>query len=526
MRTLLTILIVLLVHSGRAQRIVYAEPETGYENTAAYTIIGKIGTHYLIHISGPDGSEIAAYDDSMHKVARGALSNLPPTRNRTEFLAYPDKFYVASQYQANGHAYLIMHTGDADARLSDTPVFTDSLPLPFHQAPIAPGLQDEYDRPSYVLVRSEDRQWIMALYIRLLPDKGHVLGTILMDKNLQVIERHDMPIQLLEDGGNFSEFILDNDGDLAFAQLGPTDDESSVHRFILFRKAKSADTLMAKLISTGPNGLDDPRLRVDNFTKRYLINAFYRKPGSRNIVGIFGMAWDKQKAELSAAAFSPIPQQTRLEARNDLSSPDEIMNHFYMRQVFPRRDGGSIVLAEMCYGAERYYPDQWRRLDFIAGNPASILVPPRQILFYRPRERQGRWQNMTRMPVVRAPLSFNGNKYTEDIMVLFLDKDANLTGQRVIKKAEFTTLANLPLSFQYMVDNKSVHVLYNVLVRGKYLPTSSSIKGDGTIEHDPLPYGLDNKHVFLPQFAKQVGPNLAIVPAHYKNYLRFTLLEY
>jgi hypothetical protein len=366
----------------------------------------------------------------------------------------------------------------------------------------------------------------MALHVNFYPDKGHVLGTMLMDKNFRVVERHDLPMQLLEPGGNFTEFVLDNDGDLAFVQQGAVDDDNSMHKMLLFRVARGEDSLMAKLIITEPNGLDDPRLRADNNNHRYLITALYRKPKSRNLVGIFSMAWDKKKAELSAAEFNPIPDQTRLEARNDLSSPDEILNHFYIRQVFPRIDGGSIVLAEMCYGAERFYPDQWRRMDFIGGAPASILVPPHQLLFYRPRERTGRWQNMTRMPVVRAPMTFNGNKYTEDIMVLFLDKDARLTGQRVIKKAEYTTLANLPLSFQTMIDNKSVHVLYNVIVRGRYLPYSTAIKGDGTIESDPLPYGLDNKHVFLPQFAKQVGPNTAIVPAHYKNYLRFTLMEY
>lgn len=526
MRTILSITLFLMAFSSHAQRIVYAEPEVGYENIANYTIIGKVGNHYLIHIAGPDGSEIAAYDDSMHKVSRGSLAQLQPSLNKIEFFAYPDKFYLASQYQQNGHAYLNIHVGDADGKIAEEPAFADSMPLPFRELPSTPGIQDDYDRPSYVVIRSEDRQWIMALYIKLFPDKGYVLGTILLDKNLKMLERHDMPLHLLESGGNATEFILDNDGDLAFAQQGQMDEESSVHQLLFFRKARGEDSLMVRLISFGANGLDDPRLKADNFTRKYLITAMYRKPGSKNVIGLFGMTWDKQKGELSSAAFNPIPQQTRLEARNDLSSPDEIMNHFYLRQVFPRRDGGSIVLAEMCYGAERYFPDQWRRLDFIAGPPASILVPPRQFLFYKPREKQGRWQNMTRMPVIRAPLSFNANKYTEDILVMFLDKDANLTGQRVIKKAEFTSLANLPLSYQTMVDSKSIHILYNVLVRGKYLPYSTSIKGDGSITNDQLPYGLDNKHVFLPQFAKQVGPNLAIIPAHYKNYLRFALLEF
>jgi hypothetical protein len=526
MRTILTILTMVLSLSGRAQRILYGEPEFGYENTANYTIIGRVGGHYLIHISGTDGAEVAAYDDSMKKVSRDPLPWLPHKTNKVEFLAYPDKFYMVTQIQQNGHAYLNFHLGDADGKVTPGPLRTDSLPLPLLPVIEPGGLPDDFDRPSYMVVRSEDRQWIMALHISFSPNQGHSLGTVLMDKNLKVVEYSDLPIQLLETGGNFTEFLLDNDGDLAFVQQGPVNDDGSIHKMLLFRKARGEDSLMARLITTEPNGLDDPRLRADNINRRYLITALYRKPGDANLVGVFSMAWDKKKSELSAAAFNPIPQKTRLEARNDLSSPDEILNHFYLRQVFPRRDGGSIVLDEMCYGMERYYPDLWKRSDFITGGAASLLVSPHQFIFYRPRERPGRWQNITRIPVVRAPLSFNGNKYTEDIMVLFLDKDATLTRQMVLKKVEFTTLANLPLSFQTMVDNKSIHVLYNVIVRGKYLPYSTAIMGDGTVEHDPLPYGLDNKHIFLPQFARQVSPTLAIVPAHYKNYLRFTLMEF
>ena len=524
MRTLLTLCISLLALSGKPQRIMYADPEVGYENAANFTIIGKVGAHYLIHITGPDGAEIAAFDDSMHKVARGSLAQLPPHVNKIEFLPYTDRFLMAYQYQMDDHAYLNLHVGDADGGTDPTPLFRDSTVLPFRVTSASPVFQDDYDRPSYIVVRSEDRQWIMVINIRLYPEKGHELRTILLDKDLRVVERSIIPLHMLENGGNFTEFVLDNDGELAFAQHDQPDEINSVHQLLFSLKSRGEDTLTTRLISTGPNGLDDVRLRADNFTRRFLFHAFYRRSGNKNIMGLFGMTWDKKKGELSAAAFNPIPQKTRLEARNDLSSPDEIMNHFYLRQIFPRRDGGSIVLAEMCYGAERYFPDQWRRSDFITGDPASILVPPRQFLFYRPREKQGRWQNITRMPVLRGPLSYNANKYTEDILVMYLDKSANLTDQRLIKKAEFTTLANLPLSFQTMVDNRSIRLVYNTLVRGKYLPAITSIKGDGTLENDPLPYGLDTKHVFLPQFAKQVGANAMIVPAHYKNYLRFALM--
>jgi hypothetical protein len=527
MRITLSIWIALMALNGQAQRIVYAEPEVDYDGLATYNIIGKVGPHYLIHIKGMAGSEIAAYDDSMHKVSRDPLTQLPPNRNKTEFLNYPDKFYLVSQYQQGNFAHLNFHLGDADGKVAAEPIFRDSLPLPFRSvADTKPLLQDDWDRPSYLVIRSEDRQWIMALHVNILPDKGHILYTTLLDKNLQIVERNELFFRPLDDGGNFTEFILDNDGDLVFAQQGLMDDDGSVHKLLMVRKVRGIDSLYAKIISTGPNGLDDPRLRADNFNRKYFINAFYRKPGDRNITGICSMIWNKDKDELSSASFNIIPLQTRLEARNDLSSPDEILNHFYLRQVFPRKDGGSIVLAEMCWGQERYYPDLWKRLDFISGAPESILAPPHQFIFYRPHDKPGRWQNMTRMPTVRSPLTFNGNKYTDDIIVMFFNKDAELTGQRVIKKAEFSPFANLPLSYQYMLDNKSVHVLYNVSIRGKYLPYSTSIKGDGTVEHDPLPYGLDNKHIFLPQFAKQVGPNLAIVPAHFKNYLRFTLMEY
>jgi hypothetical protein len=75
----LTITMLLAVYSLQAQRIIYGQPEMDYEKSASFDIIGKVGQRYLIHIAGTEGSEIAVYDDTMHKV-----SKRPPP--------FPDRF--------------------------------------------------------------------------------------------------------------------------------------------------------------------------------------------------------------------------------------------------------------------------------------------------------------------------------------------------------------------------------------------------------------------------------------------------
>ncbi len=39
--------------------------------------------------------------------------------------------------------------------------------------------------------------------------------------------------------------------------------------------------------------LDELKLKVDNFNKRYLLSAFYYKQRKGNIEGLFTVIWDK-----------------------------------------------------------------------------------------------------------------------------------------------------------------------------------------------------------------------------------------
>jgi hypothetical protein len=132
---------------------------------------------------------------------------------------------------------------------------------------------------------------------------------------------------------------------------------------------------------------------------------------------------------------------------------------------------------------------------------------------------------MAKTPAFRST-SLLVNRNTENVLVFFLDRDGKTRDVKVIRKAEFSPGVLHPLSYQTFLDGKALHIIYNENVRGRYLPASTSILPDGTLQTDPILHDLDKDHIFLPRYGKQLGPNTMIIPCHNKNYLSFALVEY
>ena len=115
--------------------------------------------------------------------------------------------------------------------------------------------------------------------------------------------------------------------------------------------------------------------------------------------------------------------------------------------------------------------------------------------------------------------------YTENIIILFLDREARLTGRKVIQKSQYGD--NLAfLSYHAFVHDGALHVIYNGNVRGHEWLTSEAITGNQEIIHDPLLHDLDRSHKFMPYFARQIGTSELLVPCMSRGSVCLALVGY
>jgi len=528
MRPILILTFLFVLHTAVAQRVIYSAPETTYRIYANYDIIGRIGGHILVFIKGEEGAEIAVYDNAMKKLASIPADYLKATATHTDFFAFPNHFFIFFQYRKDSTSYCSYIKGDANGNVMEGPTILDSMPLPRQtmRNPKSAGNMPSQDNPSYIVIGNEDKRWFMVLNAEVAENGGYQMTTQLYDKELRPVEGSFFLYQPPANVGDFSEFILDNDGDLAFLRSGQDGEGERTNQVHLLFKPRGVDSLFIKEMAKGGPELDDVKFRADNIHKKYILTSFYYAPGSHNLTGLATLVWDKQKRDLAAKEFQAISNPIRLEARSDFSSPDQIINYFYLRQVIPRKDGGFVVLAEMCFGPERYaayIPDK-SRFDFIQGVKNSIHVPPHKTLSYVPKDRPGYWFTQARTSTNRSA-SYLLNRNTENVLVFFMDPYGKARDIKVIKKSEYTAGTHA-LSYQTFIDGKALHLIYNENIRGKYVPSGMAILTDGTLKPDPIPHNLDKDHTFLPRYAKQLGPTSLLVPCHDKNFLCFALLEY
>ena len=133
----------------------------------------------------------------------------------------------------------------------------------------------------------------MALKINTKNQKEYTFTTFLYDKNLELLDRHRLPLEIQDHADMFTSFDLDNEGGLVFTKFARTGSGDFITHVSLVTKAPLADTFSIRDVGTNERILDELILKVDNFNKRYLLSAFYYKQRRGNIEGLFTVIWDK-----------------------------------------------------------------------------------------------------------------------------------------------------------------------------------------------------------------------------------------
>ena len=507
LRFLSTLLLALcLLHSSlvkaQVSQIIYTDPEKEDGRRTNFEIIGKMNGNFLIFKNNNSKSDICIYDSVMKLQQRVPLTFMPDRYINVDFVAYSDFCYLIYEYQKKS----IVHV--AAVRLNDrAQIIGQPVELDTTQVGIASN------NKIYTTVISEDKQRIMLFKINSKDPRNFLFTSFLYDAGLKLIDRHRIFVPMEERNELFTDFFLDNEGQLVFGKYLRSGSNDYVSRVSVVTKGPLADSFSIKDLGSGDRILDEIKMKVDNNNNTYIISGFYYKQRRGNIEGLYTVVWDKATNARLQEKVTVFTDELRALAKSSDATVKTAFNDFYIKHIITKRDGGYLLVSESLYTTSR--GAMYNRWDnpYYGGYGYGYYNP------YNPYYGgYGPWG--------RPPGGYATRYHAENLMVLSYDKEGNLQWSNIIPKSQFDDESENLISHELVNTGGELHFLFNLYERHNMLLNDQSISPEGRITRYPTLHNLDRGYDFMPRYGKQVSSWESVIPCLYRNYLCFAKVDF
>jgi hypothetical protein len=484
-----------------AQQIIYSEPEREDNRRTNFEIIGKINGNFLVFKNNNSNSAICVYDGSMKLLQRVPLAFMPDKYINVDFVAYPDHFYMIYEHQHRSIVHCMAVKMDGMAKVIGEPMELDTTQIGFAN-----------NNKIYTTIVSENKQRIMVFKINSKNSKNFLFTTLLYDDQLGVLDKHRIYLPMEEKNELFTDFLLDNEGEMVFAKYLRSGSNDYISRVTLVSKDVTADSFSVKDIGSGDKILDEIKMKVDNSNHRFILTGFYYKQKKGNIEGLYTVVWDKATNTRMKETVAIFSDELRALAKSSDASLKMAFNDFFIKHIITKRDGGFLLISESLYTTSR--GNMFNRWDYMY-NPAfgpGLYSPYYYSPYYNP------WN--------RNYGNYATRFHAENIMILSFDKEGNIQWSNIIPKSQFDDETENLISHEMMNTGGELHFLFNQYERRNLLLNDQSISPEGKITRYPTLKNLDKGYDFMPRYGKQVSSWETIIPCLYRNYLCFAKVDF
>ncbi|HEX8675890.1 MAG TPA: hypothetical protein VF700_01655, partial [Segetibacter sp.] len=420
-----------------AQRVIYSEPDKNDYRQTQFEIIGKINGNILIYKNLRSSYVMSVYDMDMKQKQRVKLDFLPDRIINADFLAYPDFCYMFYQYQRRNVIYSMAAKIDGNGKIQGKPLTMDTTEISFLAS-----------NKIYSVINSEDKQYIGLFKINSKNDDNYVVTTILYNKDLEKKEKQYLNVPMNDKHDFLSEFALDNEGDFSFLRAVQGQENDKVQKLYLLIKKYGTSQVQDKSITLNNQALDDVRLKVDNFNKRYIISSFYSKARRGNIEGLFTCVWDKFSDSIRATSVIPFDENLRNDAKGD-NSAKTAFNDFFIRNMIVRKDGGFLLSAESFFSTGR--GGNFNRYDYLYGSP--FLRPMDYYMF----NSYGYGYPWYRYNSLGQSTRYNA----QNIAVFSFDSSGKISWSNVLNKNQYDDETDAFIGYSLLNTGDQLHFLFN-----------------------------------------------------------------
>ncbi|BAV08824.1 hypothetical protein SAMN05421788_101278 [Filimonas lacunae] len=514
MKGLFAIILLVAGSMVQAQKITYSEPDRDDVRNLNFEVIGKMNGHFLVYKGYRDNHSITAYDDNMKVVEKHDLDFIPNRSLNVDFINYKDYSYLFYQYQKKSIVFCMVARLDADGKLVGQPVILDTTEINYSSS-----------KKLYTLINSEDKQRIGILKINSKNDRNHLVTLSLFGGDLSLLKKGTVGVPMEEKNSFINEFVLSNDGDLAFLRPAGSSQNDNITQLHLLVKRAQADSLEMYPVDLMKLFMDDIRLKVDNVNKHYLVTSFFSKSKRGNIDGLYCSIWDKNNGAVISNINTIFSDEFRNDAKGD-GSTKTAFNDYFLQNIVMRKDGGYVISAESVYTSARNGANN--RWDYMNGYGYGYgygypyMSPYNNYYYANPFSNYyypwGRYGGMG---------GFQVNRYFADnVAILSFDSTGNMEWANTIRKSQYDDNTDNYLGYGTMRSGNEIHFIFNQLEKRNLLLTDQSITADGQLRRSPTFKNLDKGYNFMPRFAKQVSSWEMIVPCEYRNYICFAKVEF
>ncbi|HET9056559.1 MAG TPA: hypothetical protein VFN30_06910 [Chitinophagaceae bacterium] len=498
----LLMLMMVSVSSLYPQRVVYAEPDRDDFRQMQFEILGKMKGNFLIYKNYRNRHFIAVYDNDMKQKAKEELTFMPDRTINEDFISYNDYSLLIYQYQKRGVVYCMGVKIGADGKKTGEPIELDTTQI---------GVFG--DNKIYTTVFSEDKQKVMVFKIKGKNKDNLTITTMLFDPQFQLQNRRRWAYTIDEHNDIINDFAVTNNGDFAFLQGHGNFNRDNISQCKLVVKKLTDSMPVVTELPFKDIYLDEVRLKIDNYNKRYVVTSFYSRKKRDNIAGLYSVILNWELNDPVSASQIEFSDELRKLAKGDVNSK-AAFNDYFIKHIIIKGDGGFVLTSESNYTSSR--GTSWNRWDYLYGNP---FYSPFDYYAWSPWNNWGwGWNRFNNLQSIRY--------YADNIMVLSLDNTGKLQWSSIINKSQFDDDTDNLLSYQLMNLGGELHFLYNEWQRRTPILLAQAVGPDGKLSRIPPFKNMDRGYDVLIRLSKQVSAKQLIAPCIYRNYISFAKVEF
>jgi hypothetical protein len=505
------ILLLLAVSSVKAQRIFYSEPDRDDLRQLKFEVMGKYGNNYLVYKNMRSRHFIAVYDAEMKQKDKVELDFIPDRAINVDVFSNPEHSVVIYQYQKKNIVYCMGVQIDGSGKKIGEPLELDTTQLSIFS-----------DNKIYSTIMSDDKQKLMVFKMKNRQRDDFSIQTVLLSHNLMPLRKSSFNYHLENSREAIADFYLDNEGNFLFSHVTRPASRDYINEAKLVVLPVYADSIKSFNLSLNKVLLDELRIKVDNLNGRYILTSLYSKTKRGNIDGLFTAIINKDLTGTDIEKTVEFSDEFRALAKGD-NSAKLAFNDYFLKHLVVKKDGGLLVTGENTYGNSR--GGNFNRWDnpWMWGNSFY----PNSYWGWNPYNNWGYggfggWNS----PYGGFNNSQQTRYYADNVMVISLDKDANMQWNNVIAKSQFDDNTDNMISYQIMNSGAELLFLYNEWSRRSPLLNAQSLDPNGRINKEPPLKSLDKGYEFMIRFGKQVSAREMIVPCLYRNSFSFARIEF
>ncbi len=500
------VVLILISHLGFSQKITYTEGEKEDSKQMNFEVIGKFANNIIVYKNVRTDNYFSVYDNDMKLKEKFKLSSLPYKLINVDFVTYPTYFYMIYQHQKKNVVYCEAIKFDVNGKKLDETITLDTTTIPVFQN----------DNKIYELLVSDNKEKIGLVKANRKNERNHLFVNLLFNNKLELLHKKRHSINM--DGKNnfLDEFVIDNDGDIYIAKCYSVNGNEYISKMDMLLIPFDKDTLYKYTVDAKEKILDEIILRVDNISKKIIIQSFFYAKRRGNVEGLYVNFFDKKNPTISTPNFTIFNDSLRKEAK-DIGGSKTAFNDFFIRQVFPRKDGGFIMAAEGYYSVGRGNgATPWNRFDYLSST--SYLT---DYDYYNMSGRNGYWNSYDR---------YSNGQYTtytaENVAVFSFAKNGSLEWSNVVHKNQKSDNNEDNLSYQILLTGGKLHFLFNESDRNDFLMYDNSITPTGQLTRHPTLKNLNRQYTIMTRHGKQISAKEMIFPCTFKNYICFAKIEF